>query len=94
MAAGATSPPASPSCSSGTCGDRSWKLACHPSRSGRLTATLEGLGPLAESVVALTLRHALQDQAAAFIAEQAATAIRPQESPRMTARLSRWARCG
>jgi hypothetical protein len=43
-------------------------------------ATLERLGPLAESVVALTLRHALQYQAAAFIAKQAAT-IRPRDSP-------------
>jgi DNA-binding transcriptional MerR regulator len=53
-----------------------------PEQIGQLTATLERLGPLAESIVALTLRHALQQQAAAFIAKQAATTIRPQDSPR------------
>jgi DNA-binding transcriptional MerR regulator len=55
-------------------------LAC-PEQIGQLTATLQRLGPLAESVVALTLRHALQHQAAAFIAKQAATTIHPQDSP-------------
>jgi len=53
-----------------------------PEQIGQLTATLERLGPLAESVVALTLRHALQQQAAAFIAKQAAKTIHPQDSPR------------
>jgi DNA-binding transcriptional MerR regulator len=52
-----------------------------PDQIGQLTATLERLGPLAEQVVALTLRHALQHQAAAFIAEQATTTVRPQDSP-------------
>ncbi len=48
-----------------------------PEQIGQLTATLERLGPLAESVVALTLRHALQQQAAAFIAKQAARRTSP-----------------
>jgi hypothetical protein len=52
-----------------------------PEQVGQLTATPERLGPLAESVVALTLRHALQYQAAAFIAKQASTTIRPQDRP-------------
>jgi DNA-binding transcriptional MerR regulator len=52
-----------------------------PERIGQLTATLERLGPLAESVVALTLRHALQQQAAAFLAKQAAKTIHSQNNP-------------
>ncbi len=52
-----------------------------PEQIGQLTATLERLGPLAESVVALTLRHALQQQAAALLAKQAAKTIHPQNNP-------------
>jgi DNA-binding transcriptional MerR regulator len=53
-----------------------------PEQIGQLTTTLERLGPLAESVVALTLRHALQQQATAFIAKQATRTIHPQDNPR------------
>ncbi|HEX6678794.1 MAG TPA: hypothetical protein VF486_27725 [Actinomycetes bacterium] len=40
-------------------------------RVGELTAALGRLGPLAEGVVVASLRLALQDAAAAFVAEQA-----------------------
>jgi DNA-binding transcriptional MerR regulator len=53
-----------------------------PEQIRQLTATLQRLGPLAESVVALTLRHALQQQAATFIAKQAAKTIHPQDGPK------------
>jgi DNA-binding transcriptional MerR regulator len=53
-----------------------------PERIRELTATLARLGPLAESVVALTLRHALQQQAAAFIAKLAGESIHPHDRPR------------
>ena len=46
-----------------------------PERIGQLTATLERLGPLAETVVTLALRQALQQRAAAFIAEQAGRTV-------------------
>jgi DNA-binding transcriptional MerR regulator len=42
-----------------------------PERVGELTAALGRLGPLAEGVVVASLRLALQDAAAAFVAEQA-----------------------
>jgi DNA-binding transcriptional MerR regulator len=51
-----------------------------PEQIGQLTVTLERLGPLAESVVALTLRRALQQQADAFVARQAATTMHPRDS--------------
>jgi DNA-binding transcriptional MerR regulator len=53
-----------------------------PEQIQQLTATLQRLGPLAESVVTLTLHHALQQQAATFIAEQAAKTIHPQDGPK------------
>ena len=52
-----------------------------PDRVEQLTATLERLGPLAEEVVAVALRQALQQEAAAFVANQAASTIRPQSHP-------------
>jgi DNA-binding transcriptional MerR regulator len=52
-----------------------------PERIEQLTATLERLGPLAEEVVAAALRHALQEQAAAFVAKQAAHTIHPHDRP-------------
>ncbi|HZD67548.1 MAG TPA: MerR family transcriptional regulator [Actinomycetes bacterium] len=53
-----------------------------PEQVPQLTATLQRLGPLAESVVTLTLRHALQRQAATFVAKQAAKTIHPRGDPR------------
>jgi DNA-binding transcriptional MerR regulator len=53
-----------------------------PEQIGRLTSRLERLGPLAEAVVALTLRDALRQQAAAFVAKQAAGTVQhPQDDP-------------
>jgi DNA-binding transcriptional MerR regulator len=53
-----------------------------PDRIEQLTATLERLGPLAEEVVAVALRQALQQEAAAFVAKQAASTIRSQNQRR------------
>jgi hypothetical protein len=58
------------------------KAGMPPGQVQQLTATLQRLGPVAESVVTLTLRHALRQQAASFIAKQAAKTIHPQNGPR------------